>query len=196
MKTLLMTFGMITLAEMGDKTQLMALAFATQFSAMVTAVGFTVGILGTNLLAAGLGVVLGIALPILPLKICAALVFVGFALWTVLAKGGDEDAKAGKLRNPIITVALATFLAEMGDKTQLAALTIAAQTKQFFPVWIGSTLGMAVAVTLAIIVGKLAKRGLPERLVKYASAAVFAVFGIMTGYEVLHQVVVHSAKLF
>lgn len=188
METFVSSFIMIFLAEMGDKSQLLALAFVSRFSVPATAAGYTLGVLATNLLAATVGAALGIALPVIPLKICAGLLFLTFAVLTVISRGDDERAatRQSRLHNPLLVIILGTFLAECGDKTQLAALTLAAESQSFFPVWLGSSLGMVVAVSLAIVIGAVVKRRLPEKAVRYASAAVFGLFGVMTAIDVVH----------
>ena len=140
---------MITLAEMGDKTQLMALALAGRYPVAP--------------------VVAGVCL----------LAFLGFAIWTLRDRCEDEVCTVGDRLPCFLAVGSAFFLAELGDKTQLTALALAADSGGFFSVWAGSSLGMALAAALAITVGALAHRRLPERAVRWASAGVFALFGVL-----------------
>jgi putative Ca2+/H+ antiporter (TMEM165/GDT1 family) len=81
---------------------------------------------------------------------------------------------------PFLTVAIAFFLAELGDKTMLATVTLASQFQDAFPVWIGSTLGMVIADGLAVILGLTLGKRLPTTAIKYGSAAVFIVSGVAT----------------
>jgi putative Ca2+/H+ antiporter (TMEM165/GDT1 family) len=78
----------------------------------------------------------------------------------------------------LLTVAIAFFIAELGDKTMLTTVTLASQHQAFVPVWIGSTLGMTIADGIAIIVGVVAGKRLPQRTVKLASATIFLAFGV------------------
>jgi Ca2+/H+ antiporter, TMEM165/GDT1 family len=171
----------IALAEMGDKTQLVALAFAARFSARIVLAGVLAATLAVHLFSVALGELLGVALPTFWIAIAAGLAFIGFGIWTI--RGDDlNDAAAERSGRfgPFMTVAITFFLAELGDKTMLATVTLASQLQDFIPVWLGSTLGMVVADALAILVGAVAGRRLPERAIKLAAAAVFIVSGVVT----------------
>lgn len=171
----------IALAEMGDKTQLVALAFATRFNARVVLAGVFVATLLVHLLSVALGELLGLYLPTFWLTLAAGLAFIGFGLWTLRGDTHDDEGESGLRRfGPFLTVAIAFFLAELGDKTMLATITLASQLRDAFPVWIGSTLGMVIADGLAVILGIVAGRRLPARTIKYGSAAVFIVSGLVT----------------
>lgn len=171
---------MIALAEMGDKTQLIALAFAGRYPVLKVVSGVCLGIAATNLLAAASGTLIGAALPVAPIKFVAGLAFIGFALWTLRSHCEEEACAVDHQRSPILGIAAAFFAAELGDKTQLTALTLAADSGEFLSVWAGSSLGMALAVAVAIAVGTVAHRNLPERAICWTSSLVFAVFGVLT----------------
>lgn len=186
MNPLISSFFFITMAEMGDKTQLVALAFAGKYKARKVITGIFVATLLVHLLSVVIGQFLGDILPIKIVKIIAGISFILFGLWTLRGDTLDEDEENKKSRfGPIITVGIAFFLAELGDKTQLATITLAAQYKSFIQVWIGSTLGMVIADGLAIIVGTVLGKALPAKLIKLAAVAIFIFFGIFTLYEVL-----------
>src|SRR3972149_1881506 len=150
--TFLKTFLLIAAAEMGDKTQLLTLAFAARRAAGHVLGGVLIGTLANHALAVGLG---GAALLVLPLawvKVAAGLSFIGFGLWTLRGDrlSGAEERNFG---HPLLTVAVSFFIAEMGDKTQLATAVLAAEARALVPVWLGSSLGMVVANGLAIGAG-------------------------------------------
>ena len=98
--------------------------------------------------------------------------------WTLRGDSldGDETSKVRRF-GPFVTVAIAFFLAELGDKTMLATITLATQYG-WFGTWVGSTVGMVAADALAILVGRMLGRHLPEKVIKYGAAALFAIFGI------------------
>ncbi len=174
-------FLLITLAEMGDKTQLVSLAFATRFNTRVVLAGIFVATLLVHLFSVALGEALGLVLPRTWIGVAAGLAFVGFGLWTIRGDSlEDDEVKAERKLGPFLTVATTFFLAELGDKTMLATVTIASQAQSFVPVWLGSTLGMVVADGIAIAVGVLAGRRLPERAIRYGAATVFVVSGVLT----------------
>ncbi|MFN0072896.1 MAG: TMEM165/GDT1 family protein [Chloroflexota bacterium] len=171
----------IALAEMGDKTQLVALAFAARYSARIVLAGVFVATLLVHLFSVGIGELLGMALPTFWIAIAAGLAFIGFGIWTLRGDDVDDDEVEKHSRfGPFLTVAITFFLAELGDKTMLATVTLASQLQDFIPVWLGSTLGMVAADGLAIVVGAVAGRRLPERAIQLGAAAVFILSGIVT----------------
>jgi putative Ca2+/H+ antiporter (TMEM165/GDT1 family) len=182
----LASFVFILLAEMGDKTQLVALSFATKYKPMKVVIGITIGTLLCHLLSVIIGRNLSVIIPMHYLKLLVGLSFVGFGLWTL--KGDTYDEKENKKKfsfGPVLTVAIAFFLAELGDKTQLATISLAAEYKTFCGVWLGSTLGMVVADGLAIIIGIIMGKNLPEKVIKYISAGIFIAFGLIITAEAI-----------
>jgi putative Ca2+/H+ antiporter (TMEM165/GDT1 family) len=174
----------VLVAEMGDKTQLVALAFATRYKASVVLAGVFLATIVVHLFSVVLGEAAGIALPEFWIKLLAGLAFIGFGLWTLRgAEFEDEDKlKTGRF-GPLMTVAITFFLAELGDKTMLATITIASQQQSFVGVWLGSTVGMVIADGIAIVVGKVMGKKLPEKLIKYGAATVFIASGLYSLYE-------------
>jgi len=181
MLAFLQSLVFIALAEMGDKTQLVALAFATRFNARVVLAGVFVATLVVHLFSVAIGEALGLVLDPFWLTLAAGISFIGFGMWTLRGDSldGDETSKMRRF-GPFVTVAIAFFLAELGDKTMLATVTLASQFRDAFPVWIGSTLGMVIADGLAVMVGMVAGKRLPTRAIKYGSASVFIVSGVLT----------------
>jgi putative Ca2+/H+ antiporter (TMEM165/GDT1 family) len=174
----------VFIAELGDKTQLVALAFATRYRATVVMAGVTAATLLIHLFSVLIGEVLGLALPTFWIKILAGLAFIGFGIWTLRGDTlEDEDKMSTKSFGPFMTVAITFFLAEIGDKTMLATVTIASQQQSFIPVWLGSTLGMVVADGLAVVVGTVMGKRLPERLIQIIAALIFIGSGIFTLVE-------------
>lgn len=117
---------LITLAELGDKTQLLALALACRYKAWQVLVGIFVATLAIHFLSTIAGQLVGNAIPRVWLSVVTGLLFVGFGIWTLRGEA-DGDEKATRSRfGPIVTVGVAFFLAELGDKTQIMTMTIAA----------------------------------------------------------------------
>jgi putative Ca2+/H+ antiporter (TMEM165/GDT1 family) len=175
-----LSFAVIFVAELGDKSQLMALTFATRFRPLPVLVGITVATALVHLVSVGIGYGLGAALPTAWISLIAGVAFLFFGAWTLR---GDvlTDTERGKAEratgSAMLAVGGAFFLAELGDKTMLATITLATQ-HGWFGTWIGSTIGMVAADALAILVGRLLGRHLPEKTIKYGAAALFAIFGI------------------
>lgn len=175
------SLGVIFLAELGDKSQLMALAFAARFKATTILLAITIATALVHLVSVLIGSLLGAAIPTRAITIVAGIAFLIFAAWTIRGDTLDDDdqAKASQTqRSVLIAVGIAFFLAELGDKTMLATITLAT-TNGLVGTWIGSTVGMVAADGLAIVVGKHLGTRLPERTIKYLAAGSFVVFGVL-----------------
>ena len=171
----------VAIAEMGDKTQLVALAFVTRYRATVVLGAVFVATLAIHLGSVFIGEAAGMALPVFWINLIAGVSFIAFGAWTLRGDELDEDAELKPRRfGPFLTVGITFFLAELGDKTMLTTITIASQQKSFVGVWLGSTLGMVLADGLAIVVGKIMGKRIPERTVKIIAAIVFFGAGIWT----------------
>ena len=172
---------------MGDKTQLVALSFATKYKPAKVLIGIFIGTLVIHFLSVIVGEKVSGFIPILYLKVLIGLSFIGFGIWTFKGDTCGENKKRSSRLGPVATVAIAFFLAELGDKTQLATISLAAQYRSFCGVWLGSTLGMVAADGIAIIVGIIAGKKLPEKLIKYVSTGIFIVFGALIIFEALRK---------
>lgn len=182
---ILLSFGVIFVAELGDKTQLVAMTFALRYRWWVVISAITVATAVVHVLSVAIGHYLGAALPTGLLGILAGAMFVIFGLWTLRGdKLSDEEAsKAQKATAPaFFVVTSAFFLAELGDKTMLATVTLAADNN-WIGVWIGSTVGMVAADALAIVVGAVLGKHLPERIIQLAAATLFLLFGFFMLFE-------------
>jgi len=181
MSAFLLSLGIIFVAELGDKSQLMALAFAARYRAVPILVGITIATAVVHAVSVLVGTVLDVALPTRAISVVAGLAFLGFAAWTLRGDRLDEDEAGRAARSTgsaVVAAAGAFFLAELGDKTMLATITLATK-ESALGVWAGSTLGMVAADALAIAVGRLLGARLPERIVKVAAASSFVVFGLL-----------------
>lgn len=175
----------VLLAEMGDKTQLLAMAFATRYSAQKVLLAVFLATLVNHALAVAAGRFLTTVIPIGIISFVAAFSFIIFGLWTLRGdklEGGDrKESRFG----PVATVAVAFFLAEMGDKTQLATISLAVEYRNMLNVLMGTTLGMVIADSIGIIVGIVMRKHIPEKTIKWISAVVFILFGLSGMYKVL-----------
>jgi putative Ca2+/H+ antiporter (TMEM165/GDT1 family) len=174
-----LSFGVIFVAELGDKSQLMAMTFALRYRWWVVLGAITAATTAVHLLSVGIGHFLGAALPTHAIGIIAGVAFLAFGLWTLRGDSlsDNEQGKAGRTTAPaFIAVTSAFLLAELGDKTMLATVTLAAK-HDWAGVWIGSTIGMVAADALAIVVGALAGKHLPEHAIAIAAGILFLVMG-------------------
>jgi len=186
MTAFLTSLTIVVLAEMGDKTQLLAMAFATRFRWQTVMWGVLVATAANHLFAVGVGNYLTNIIPLAYIKIAAAASFILFGLWTLR---GDELHDEDKRFNfsPFWTVTIAFFIAEMGDKTQLATVALAAEFNTVIPVWLGTTGGMLVADAVGIILGIVLHKKIPEKQIKWFAAMVFIAFGVWGLYESLRN---------
>jgi putative Ca2+/H+ antiporter (TMEM165/GDT1 family) len=181
MDAFLLSFGVIFLAELGDKSQLVALAFATRYRAWLVLLAVS---LATLLVHAGsvlVGRAFALALPQGLIYVVAGLAFLVFAVWTLRGDSVDDRRARETARSglwALLTVGTTFFLAELGDKTMLATVTLAT-TEEPIGTWLGSTAGMVAADALAIAVGAILGQRLPERAIKIFAAGAFVVFGVI-----------------
>ncbi len=181
MEAFWISFGIIFVAELGDKSQLMAMTFAARYRAITILIAITAATALVHLFSVLLGAAVGVALPTKAISVVAGLAFLIFAAWTLRGDQLDEDESARaaqSTRSVLLTVGLAFFLAELGDKTMLATITLATDNG-LLGTWIGSTLGMVAADALAIVVGQQLGARLPERVIKIGAAITFVVFGLL-----------------
>jgi putative Ca2+/H+ antiporter (TMEM165/GDT1 family) len=176
-----LSFGVIFLAELGDKSQLMAMAFATRYRPLTVLAAVTVATLIVHAGSVLLGAAVALALPTQAIQVAAGVAFLVFAAWTIR---GDElgEAEQGRAKRTgrwaMVTIGTAFFLAELGDKTMLATITLAT-TEEPIGTWLGSTAGMVAADAIAIAIGALMGARLPERAIKVFAAGAFVLFGVI-----------------
>ncbi len=173
----------VVVAEMGDKTQLLAMAMASKYKVGQVMLGVLVATILNHALAVALGNCLGNVIPMDIIKIVAAVAFLIFGLWTLRGDKLDEEDNKKQKFSPVMTVAIAFFIAEMGDKTQLMTITIAAESTTPIFVLMGTTLGMLVADGIGIIGGAWMAKHIPEKYIKWGAGLVFLFFGTLTLYE-------------
>ena len=196
MSSLLAALGIVFLAELGDKTQLVALGFGARFRMSTVLAGVALGYMASMLLSVVIGGLLGATLPTNAISIGGGVLFIGFAVWTIWSGGEDEASEASSetaageegadeaagvaVSNPRIalSIAVAMFAAELGDKTMLATATLAAKGNPVL-VWIGATIGIMLAGTVGVLVGRWLGDRLPERLILIGSAVLFFIFGVV-----------------
>jgi len=186
MTAFLTSLAFVVLAEMGDKTQLLAMAFAARMRWQTVLWGVFWATAANHFLAVLSGNYLTHIIPMIYIKIAAAASFILFGLWTI--RGDHLEGEDRRFNySPFWTVAVAFFLAEMGDKTQLATVALAADFRTIIPVWTGTTVGMLIADALGIIIGIVLHKKLPEKQVKGFAAVTFILFGMWGLYEAIFR---------
>jgi len=174
---------LIFVAELGDKSQLVALWFSTRYRWWIVLSGVAAATLFVHLGSVAAGRAIDGVVPDMMLRLGVGASFLGFAWWSLRGDTMDE-ADAQERRLPYFgsfgVVAVAFFISEIGDKTQLATVSIAGQEPSFVGVWLGSTAGMVLADALAVAAGLALGKQLPQRRIGQFAAALFVVFGVGT----------------
>lgn len=180
MEAFLTSALLVALAEIGDKTQLLSFVLAARLRKPGAIIlGIFVATLLNHALAGSLGVWLASLLSPRILPWATGLLFVGFGLWTLHPDSLDDDPKLHRA-GAFVTTAIAFFVAEMGDKTQLATVALAARFDALAAVVVGTTLGMLIANIPAVLVGDALAQRLPMKAIRLAAAGVFIVTGFVT----------------
>lgn len=179
MHAFLVSTALVALAEIGDKTQLLSLVLAARYRAPVPIIlGILVATIANHGVAAGLGDFLAHSLDPRILNWAVVLSFVAMGLWILVPDKMDEDAQPKRNAHGVfIATALAFFIAEMGDKTQIATVALAARFGEWFPVVAGTTLGMLAANVPAVLFGHRFADRLPTRWIHGIAAVIFIVLG-------------------
>ena len=182
MESLFVSTGVVALAEIGDKTQLLAFILAARFKKPIPIIaGILVATVINHGLAGALGAWITSAISPEILRWVLGASFIGMAIWTLIPDEIEEDETLVAKRFGVFGATLITFfLAEMGDKTQIATVAMAAHYAQPLMVVIGTTLGMLIADVPAVFVGDKLAHKIPMKLVHGIAAGVFAVLGVAT----------------
>lgn len=182
MEAFLVSTGVVALGEMGDKTQLLAIILAARFRKPLPIVlGILVATLANHAAAAWVGACVAQAMGPQLLRWVVGGSFLAVAAWMLVPDKLDEGDQPDRLRWGVFgTTLVAFFLAEMGDKTQIATVALAARYPDLLPVVAGTTLGMMLANVPAVFLGDRLARRLSMRLVHGIAAFIFAVLGVLT----------------
>jgi Ca2+/H+ antiporter, TMEM165/GDT1 family len=182
MESLLVSTGVVALAEIGDKTQLLAFILAARFKKpMPIILGIFVATVVNHGLAGALGAWITSVVSPDMLRWVLGVSFIGMAIWTMIPdKIEDEETQVAKRFGVFGATLITFFLAEMGDKTQIATVAMAAHYAAPLMVVIGTTLGMLIADVPAVFVGDKLAHKIPMKLVHSIAAAIFALLGVAT----------------
>jgi putative Ca2+/H+ antiporter (TMEM165/GDT1 family) len=176
----LMSLGVVFLAELGDRSQLLTMTYALRYRWWVVLTGVSIASFAVHGVSVAIGHFLGATLPTRPMAFASAIAFLVFAVWAWREGAADEDETVTAVREPrfaLLTVVSSFVLTELSDKTTLATVTLASD-HNWAGVWIGSTLGMILADGLAIGAGLLLHQRLPEQLLHILASLLFLLFGL------------------
>jgi putative Ca2+/H+ antiporter (TMEM165/GDT1 family) len=185
MEAFLVSTGVVALGEMGDKTQLLAMLLAAKFRRPVPIIlGIFVATLANHAAAGLAGGWIASALGPEVLRWGIGLSFLGMAAWMMVPDKMDDDTSKVQRFGVFGTTVIAFFLAEMGDKTQIATVALAARYDNLYAVVAGTTLGMMLANVPAVLLGDKVARIVPMQVVHGIAAAIFGVLGLLTLFNV------------
>ena len=175
----LLSLGVVFLAELGDRSQLITMTYALRYRWWVVLTGVAIAAFMVHGVSVSIGHFLGATLPARPMAFASAIAFLIFAVWAWHegASAGQTVSSTREPRFALMTVVSSFALAELSDKTTLATVTLASD-HDWAGVWIGTTLGMVLADALAIVVGMLLHRRLPEHLLHVFAGLLFLIFGL------------------
>ncbi|MEW6163443.1 MAG: TMEM165/GDT1 family protein [Pseudomonadota bacterium] len=181
MEAFLIATGIVALAEIGDKTQLLAFILAAKFRRPAPIIaGILLATIANHACAGALGAWITSLVAPEAMRWILGVSFIAMAVWTLIPDRFDEDDARLARQGVFATTLIAFFLAEMGDKTQVATVALAAQYQSLIAVVAGTTCGMMLANVPAVIMGDRIAHRMPVRLVHAVAAGIFAVLGVMT----------------
>lgn len=180
MDAFIASLGLVAIAEIGDKTQLLSFILAARFRGRHWAIiaGIFVATVLNHLIAASLGDWVAAHVDPKTVRWVLGIAFLLFAVWALLPDRYEDDPSRKPRYSAFVTTLGLFFLAEMGDKTQLATVALGAQYTNVVAVTFGTTLGMMVANVPAVLIGEKLAQHLPLRKMRFVAAALFAVFGL------------------
>jgi len=187
MNAFIVSTGIVALAEIGDKTQLLALVLAARFRKPLPIIfGILFATLANHAFAGAVGAWVTRVIGPEWLRWILGLSFIAMAAWTLIPDKLDDGSTAKLRYGAFVTTLVSFFLVEMGDKTQVATIVLAARYDSLAAVVMGTTLGMLIANVPAVLLGDVAARKLPVRAIHIAAALLFAGLGIavLTGLEI------------
>jgi len=188
MEAFLTSTALVALAEVGDKTQLLAIVLATRFKRPVPIIlGILAATLANHALAAIVGSQASALLQAGWFQILVALSFVAMGLWTLIPDKLDEDEQPNRRGSAFVVTLVSFFLVEMGDKTQLATVALGARFPNLAAVIAGTTLGMMIANVPAVLFGNALIKRVPMTLVRMLAALVFVAIGGWMLFDMLPQ---------
>ncbi|MCB6183653.1 TMEM165/GDT1 family protein [Leeia sp. TBRC 13508] len=179
LEAFLTSTGVVALAEVGDKTQLLAILLAARYKKSTPIIlGIFLATIVNHLFAAAVGQWLTALISPVTLKWILGIGFIAMAAWLLIPDKIDEDAPIKESLGIIGTTIVAFFIAEMGDKTQIATVALAAKYHAVVAVVVGSTLGMMIANVPAVLFGEIAVKKFSPKVVHAIAAVIFAIIGI------------------
>ncbi|QMS84230.1 TMEM165/GDT1 family protein [Candidatus Xianfuyuplasma coldseepsis] len=183
---ILTAFVIIFIAELGDKSQILAMSFATKYKTRDVVIGVFIGILVNHVLAVLIGTFAGSLFFGYQIAYIVAFIFIVFAYLSLLDRGDDDTPSVRQMATPIVVIAMAFFVGELGDKTQLATFALSSESDHPYMILIGTVSAMLAVSYVGIVVGKRLGERVPDYYIRIASSVLFFVYGVIklgSGYQ-------------
>ena len=182
----LKAFCLVFIAEIGDKSQILAMTFATKYKAIQVIIGISIGILLNHLLAIIIGIYISNIIPIKMLQIIAGVLFIIFGFNAFRTDKNIKNDNKSFNFGVTVSIAIAFFLGELGDKTQLTAMTLAMEGKWPLIILAGTTIAMLLVGCVGIFIIKSLNRKIPTYIIKIVSGLVFIFLGMTKLFQASH----------
>jgi putative Ca2+/H+ antiporter (TMEM165/GDT1 family) len=179
----LMALGLIIVAELGDKTQLITISYASRYSRKMVFLGALLGMGVITIVGVLIGVALYATLPIFWVKIISAAIFIVFGIWTLVKREEEAEEKEIPDKKVLVQTFLIFSLAEFGDKTQLAVIALTATYGAPIPVLIGAWIGFAIVVAIGVLIGREIGKRVDLKWIVLATGIIFIIIGVILAVE-------------
>jgi putative Ca2+/H+ antiporter (TMEM165/GDT1 family) len=181
----LLAFGFVILFELGDKTQLMTISFASRYSKKIVFLGSWLGLGLVTVIGVVIGILIGAAFDDFWIKIIASVIFIAFGVWTIINRKEEEDKKDIPDKKVFSQTFLFLVLAELGDKTMVMVILLTANYQAPLSVLLGALLGFAVIVAIGVLIGKEIGKRVDQKWIVLVSGALFIIIGVIVALEAL-----------
>lgn len=179
-------FLLISIMELGDKTQLLVISLSTKHPMIPVAAGAALGEIAVTAIGVAIGIAIATAVPILYVQVLSGALFIGFGLWALRPEREESELHAGDdARNPFLTSLGLAFVAELGDKTMIAVIALSGSLAAPVSVFAGASLGLLAIVVVSVAMGRVLRRYITARWLRYVGAGLFLVAGVVTILEAL-----------
>lgn len=179
-------FLLISVMELGDKTQLLVISLSTKHRPLPVAAGAVLGEIAVTAIGVAIGLAIASAVPILYVRVISGALFIGFGLWALRPQVESVEPRPEEdVRDPFLTSLGLAFVAELGDKTMIAVIALSGSLAAPVSVFAGASLGLAGIVVVSVVLGRVLRRYVTARWLRFVSAGLFLAAGVVTILEAL-----------
>ncbi|HEY4704763.1 MAG TPA: TMEM165/GDT1 family protein [Thermoplasmata archaeon] len=173
-------FGLIALLELGDKTQLLLISLGTKHPPGPVIAGAFLGETAVTAIGVAIGVAAAAIVPFLAIQVASGILFIGIGLWNLRPEREGDPERAPPARGPFLTTTGLSFLAELGDKTMLAVIALSGTLRAPVSVFLGAALGLLAVAVPSVVLGRVLRRYVTAKWLRWVSAGLFIAAGVLT----------------